>query len=92
MQHNLDVMHIEKNVCDNVVGTLLNMEEKTKDNLKARLDLKLMGIRERLHPKQVGNRLLLPPACYSMSLDEKLKFVQCLKDVKVPDNYSSNVS
>ena len=71
MRHSLDAMHIEKNVCDNVVRTLLNMEEKTKDILKARLDLKLMGIRERLHPKQEGSKLLLPPACYSMSLDEK---------------------
>jgi hypothetical protein len=38
--HNIDVIHIEKNVVDNIIGTLLNMENKTKDNLKARLDLK----------------------------------------------------
>jgi len=35
LHHNLDVMHIEKNVCDNVVYTLLNQGKKSKDNLKA---------------------------------------------------------
>jgi hypothetical protein len=43
LRHNLDVMHIEKNVVDNIIGTLLNMENKTKDNLKACLDLKKNG-------------------------------------------------
>ena len=38
-------MHIEKNVVDNVIGTVLNMDGKTKDNLKARIDLEEMGIR-----------------------------------------------
>lgn len=30
LQHNLDVMHIEKNVTDNILGTLLDMKEKNK--------------------------------------------------------------
>ena len=36
LRHNLEVMHIEKNVVDNIIGTLLNLNGKTKDNLKAR--------------------------------------------------------
>ena len=31
LRHNLDVMHIEKNICDSIIGTLLNIEGKTKD-------------------------------------------------------------
>ena len=34
LRHNLNVMHIEKNICDNIIGTLLNIEGKTKDTLK----------------------------------------------------------
>uniref|UniRef100_A0A151UHF0 Transposase-associated domain-containing protein n=1 Tax=Cajanus cajan TaxID=3821 RepID=A0A151UHF0_CAJCA len=45
-RHNLDVMHIEKNMCENLVATLLNIKGKSKDNLQARLDLVEMGIRE----------------------------------------------
>ena len=54
MCHNLDVMHIEKNVIDNIIGTLLNLDGKTKDNLKARQDLKDMDIRSELHLERVG--------------------------------------
>jgi len=35
----IDVMHIEKNVCDSLIGTLLNINGKTKDGINARLDL-----------------------------------------------------
>ena len=44
-------MHIEKNVCDSIVGTLMNLDGKTKDHIKARLDLQEMGIRHELHPQ-----------------------------------------
>src|SRR3954465_11344642 len=46
--HSLDVMHITKNVCESLLGTLLNMPERTKDGPKARADLKSMGIRQEL--------------------------------------------
>ena len=49
MPHSLDVVHITKNVCESLLGTLLNMPERTKDGPKARADLKSMGIREELH-------------------------------------------
>ena len=46
--HNLDVMHIEKNVCDSIIGTLLNILGKTKDSLASRLDLVEIGVRPEL--------------------------------------------
>jgi len=93
LRHNLDVMHIEKNVCDNVLGTLLNLDRKTKDNEKARRDLMEMGIRHDLHPIERPNReASLPPACYGMSNAEKSAFLQVLKELKVPDGYASNIS
>jgi hypothetical protein len=45
LPHNLDVMHIEKNVCENILCTLLNVPGKTKDTHNARLDLYDMGIK-----------------------------------------------
>ena len=35
IRHNLDVMHIENKVFDNVFNTILNVSGKSKDNLKA---------------------------------------------------------
>ena len=49
LHHNLDVMHIENNVCDSVDGTLLNIVGKTKDHLNGRLDLQGLGTRNELH-------------------------------------------
>ena len=43
-------MHIEKNVCDSVIGTLLNVLGKTKDGVKSRMDLLKLGIRQELTP------------------------------------------
>ncbi|XP_050902383.1 uncharacterized protein LOC127112997 [Lathyrus oleraceus] len=91
VRHCIDVMHVEKNVCDSVIGTLLNIQGKTKDGLNSRLDMVKMKIREELAPQPRGNKTYLPPACHTLSKEEKRKFCQCLQGVKVPNGYSSNV-
>ncbi|KAA0062931.1 uncharacterized protein E6C27_scaffold468G00250 [Cucumis melo var. makuwa] len=53
LRHKLDVMHIEKNICDNLVGTLLNIEQKIKDTTNARLNLQDLKIRKDLHLVEV---------------------------------------
>jgi hypothetical protein len=45
----LDVMHIRKNMCESLLGTSLNIRERTKDGPKERSNLRLMGIMEDLH-------------------------------------------
>jgi len=83
-------MHIEKNVCDNVVFTLLNdSSNKCKDNLKARKDLQLWGIRPDLWPDENGRYL---PAIYTLTNANKDIFLKTLKNMTVPDGYSSNIS
>ena len=41
-------MHIKKNICANIISTLLNIPDKTKDTVKATLDLVEMRICEQL--------------------------------------------
>ena len=91
VRHCIDVMHVEKNVCDSVIGTLLNIQGKTKDGLNTRQDLADMGIRAQLHPRSDGKKIYLPPACHTLSKKEKISFCQCLRRVKVPQGYSSNI-
>ena len=50
VRHCLDVMHIEKNVCMNILGTFLDILKKGKDGLNARRDLVLLKIRPELAP------------------------------------------
>ncbi|KAM6586702.1 hypothetical protein CsatA_009307 [Cannabis sativa] len=84
-------MHIEKNVCESIIGTLLDIPGKTKDGLNSRLDLVEMGIRQSLAPEKKGERLYLPPACFTLSKKEKQTVCKSLANMKVPDGYSSNI-
>ena len=45
IRHCIDVMHVEKNLCDSVIGTLLNIQGKMKDGLNTCQDLADLGIR-----------------------------------------------
>src|SRR5438105_15653924 len=66
VRHCIDVMHIEKNVCDSVLGILLNMKDKTKDGVNARLDMVDMGIRPELHHLVHRNRKLYCPLRFTL--------------------------
>ncbi|XP_020092842.1 uncharacterized protein LOC109713253 [Ananas comosus] len=108
IRHNLNVMHVEKNIGDNLIGTLMNIDGKSKDNLNARKDLMAMGLRKELHliPIQgkeidiqnsvqtIGNSkpYKMPSAFYTLSKDERQLFCQFLMDLKLPDGFSSNIS
>ena len=75
LRHNLDVMHIEKNICENLIGTILNIIGKTKDTVKARLDLKDLGIKEELQLTEDGDSCEMPNARYTLSKEKKRHFV-----------------
>ena len=52
-----------------------------------------MGIRSELHLEKVGNnKPHMPHACYHMNASENDGFLQVLKDVRLPNGYSSNIS
>ena len=55
MRHNIDVMHVEKNVSDALLSILIH-SGKSKDGLKARKNLEDMGIRSNLHTEIRGKR------------------------------------
>lgn len=48
-----DVKHIEKNVCDNIIKTLLNIWQM-KDDVKARKNMVEMVIQDKLAPQELG--------------------------------------
>jgi hypothetical protein len=83
---------LKKNVCDNIINTLLDIAEKSMDNLNARLDLQALGIKSDLHPVELEeNQYYLPWAPYSMSPVQKKFFCQVLKGVKFPNGYAADI-
>ncbi|KAH0653806.1 hypothetical protein KY289_031484 [Solanum tuberosum] len=87
-------MHIEKNICDALLGTLLDILGKPKDHINSRYDLHEMGIRKELQPVKdcdTGN-IHLAKVCFSMKPEEKRLFCTVLKDAKLPKGFASNIS
>ncbi|XP_035546633.1 uncharacterized protein LOC118348663 [Juglans regia] len=79
LRHNLDVMHIEKNIADNILWTLMNNPGKSKDNINSRRDLELLGCRKELHLRR------------DLNVEQRYKFCEWLSDIKFPDGFTSNI-
>ena len=90
-RHMLDVMHIEKNCAEALLGTLLNVPGKTKDGAAARLDMCAMGIRKDLVPKDGAKSSKLPIASWNLLVNEKKEVCNSFFDMTVPTKFSSNV-
>ncbi|XP_058108119.1 uncharacterized protein LOC131251443 isoform X2 [Magnolia sinica] len=86
---NLDVMHVVKNVGDHLLSTILEVKDKSKDDISAREDLKKMNIMKDLWLKEADGKTIKPKASFTLSRKEKELFCQTLHDLKVPTGYSS---
>jgi hypothetical protein len=84
-------MHIDKNVCERLLKTLLNTDGKTRDHGHARADLKKMRIMLELWLDDSVQGIELPTSCITFSKHEK-EFCGFLKNVKVPSVNSTNFS
>ncbi|XP_074369131.1 uncharacterized protein LOC141710015 [Apium graveolens] len=92
-RYNLDVMHIEKNICDSVLGTLLNIGGKTKDHIKARYDLQESGIRKVLHPiTGADGKSVIKAANFDLTNKEKDIFCSVFQNAKLQYGFGSNIS
>ncbi|XP_042944749.1 uncharacterized protein LOC122278634 [Carya illinoinensis] len=91
LRHNLDVMHIEKNICDNVLGTLMAIEGKTKDTATARKDLMELGLRKELHLQPLAAGYSMQIGSYTLDLGQRRRLCEWLAAVKFPDGFASNI-
>ena len=89
MRHNLDGMHIEKNVCDNILFALLNDSSRSKDHLNAHNDLKDMCCKLDMWPDGNGK---FAPSDYTINKQGKQLFLDTLKNICLLDAYASNIS
>ncbi|KAG6427520.1 hypothetical protein SASPL_111766 [Salvia splendens] len=81
IRHNLDVMHVEKNVFDNVFNTVLNVQGKTKDTSKSREELDQYCARPGL--KRNGATGKFPKASYTLDNREKKVLCEWVKASRV---------
>ncbi|XP_038987986.1 uncharacterized protein LOC120112507 [Phoenix dactylifera] len=79
IRHNLDVMHIVRNVFLNIFYTCMDVKGKTKDNVKARQDLELYCKRPKLRIQFVNGKLVKPRASYVLSKDQAIEVYEWVK-------------
>jgi hypothetical protein len=86
-------MHVIKGVFESVIGLLLDILDKMKDGLNACKDHQVLGIREELHPQEkLNGNVYLLPASYTLINDEKRAICKCLRRIRVPTRFSTNIN
>nr|XP_009788780.1 PREDICTED: uncharacterized protein LOC104236537 [Nicotiana sylvestris] len=85
-------MHIEKNVFDNIFNTLMDVKDKTEDNLKARMDVQAYYNHPELELKEHQGKILKPKAAYSLTKEQRKLVCEWVKGLRFPDGYASNLS
>ncbi|XP_021618084.2 uncharacterized protein LOC110619138 [Manihot esculenta] len=82
----------EKNVFDNIFYTVMDVNGKSKDNIKARQDLKVYCNHPELELLYNNGKVYKPKATYSLNKEQKRSICQWLKDLRFPDGYASNIA
>jgi hypothetical protein len=96
LPHNIDVMHTKKNAGESLFHTVLNIPGKSKDNVKARVDVEKLCDRKRLYMQApTGHRKnwFKLHANFCLDSTQKKEAFKWLKYVVMfPDGYCSNIS
>jgi hypothetical protein len=93
LPHNIDVIHTEKNVAEALWGTIMDILEKSKDNVKARVDIEMLCDR----PKQVipkptpGKKWKRPKGDFILSRKQRKEVLEWIQNLVFPDGYAANL-
>jgi len=84
-------MHVEKNFNENIINTVMDVPSKSKDNVKARLDMEELCARDELHIRTSKNgNPYKTKAKYTLSVEQRWSVCEWLRLLSLPDGYSSN--
>ncbi|PKI31102.1 hypothetical protein CRG98_048501 [Punica granatum] len=93
IRHNLDAMHIEKNIFENIFNTIMDILGKTKNNVKARMDLQEYCVRCKLHLQKTNqDKWVKTNAKYIFTTHQRRSACEWVKALWMPDGYASNMA
>ena len=64
--HNLHVMHIEKNVFQNIFNTVMDVNRKKKDNIKAKRDISFFCHHKNMEFTYVESQVVKFKVCFAL--------------------------
>jgi len=90
-------MHIETNVFEQIINTIMNVKGKSKDDINSRKDLATHCKRRRLHVQVTDDsdghrREVMPPAAYVLNKEQRKVLCDWICNLKFPDGYAFNFS
>jgi hypothetical protein len=85
-------MHTEKNVFENMFNIVMDVMGKTKDNIKARMDITLFYNRKNMELVFEGSRVTKPRASFVLEKHAQLLVYQWLTSLHFPDEHASNIT
>jgi hypothetical protein len=90
---NIDVMHTEKNIAEALWATMMDIKEKSKDNVKDRLDLEMLCDRpKQVIPKAVpGKTWNRPKADFTLTRVQRKELLEWMQKLMFPDGYAVNL-
>jgi hypothetical protein len=84
-------MHIEKNMFENIFNIIMDVKGKTKDNIKARMDITLFYNHKNMELVFDGSRVAKPRVRF-IEKNAQLLVYQWLKSLHFPDGHASNIT
>jgi hypothetical protein len=83
---------MEKNMFENVFNTVMDVKGKTKDNIKARLDIALYYNHKNMELVYDESRVAKSKASFVLEKNTQLPVYKWLKSLCFPDGHASNIS
>ena len=92
LPHNIDMMHTKKNVAEEVWGSVMDISNKSKDNVKARVDQEMLCNRLKLNipPPEEGKRWKRPKADFCLTPPQRREVLVWFQGLMFPDGYAAN--
>ena len=90
---NIDVMHTEKNIAKAIFGTIMDIPDKTKDNVKARVDQARLCNRPKLDMAPPGGRKSWrkPKVDFVLTRAKRREVLEWFQMLIFPDGYAANL-
>jgi len=93
LPHNIDAMHTKKNWGEALFGTVMDIPDKTKDNVKARVDPAMLFDRPRYEIKTTrpGRQWRKTPADFVLTRPQEKEALEWIQKLQFLDGYAANL-
>ena len=86
LPHNIDMMHSKKNIAEALWGTIMDILDKTKDNVKARVDQATLCDRPKLNipPPKDGKKWKKPATEFILKKHQRKEVLEWFQTLMFP--------